>query len=149
MQFAFAARLAATFGIVASGMIASALVLGASTQSRLDSRGIVPPLPCSPRFGASFPGRPVLSWHRIAGARGARVELSPTLDFDEATIHRFDVAGERLELPVPWPQGVWYWRLRGLARGAVGERTTPTWMFSVESSKPTAVRTTAGSRLSR
>jgi hypothetical protein len=144
MQYLCAARLSAACGIVAT-----ALVLGARAQSTLETPGIAPPLPCAPRSGAAFAGQPILSWHRLEGSDRARVELSPSLDFDEATIHRFDVTGERLALPVTWPPGVWYWRLRGLAHGVVGDRTTPTWTFSVESARPTAARVPRVSRLTR
>jgi hypothetical protein len=92
---------------------------------------VAPPLPVSPRFGAEVAGRPVLAWHLEEGTDGARVELSPTNDFDEGTLHRIDVRGEKLVLPASWPSGVWYWRLRGRDGSIIGDRTTPTWMLYV------------------
>jgi hypothetical protein len=90
-----------------------------------------PPFPIAPRFGASVTGRPVLAWRLEEGTDGARVELSPTNDFDEATLRRIDVRGEQVVLPAPWPAGVWYWRLRGRDGATVGDRATPTWMLYV------------------
>jgi len=96
-------------------------------------QSVAPPLPIAPRFGAELAGRPVLAWRLEEGTDGARVELSPTSDFDEATLRRIDVHGEEVALPAPWPSGVWYWRLRGRDGGLVGDRATPTWMLYVSS----------------
>jgi hypothetical protein len=94
-------------------------------------QSVAPPFPVSPRFGAEVAGRPVLAWRLEEGTDGARVELSPTSDFDEATLRRIDVRGDQLTLPAPWPAGVWYWRLRGRDGAIVGDRATPTWMLFV------------------
>jgi hypothetical protein len=92
---------------------------------------VAPPLPIAPRFGAAVAGRPVLAWRLEEGTDGARVELSPTSDFDDATLRRIDVRGEEVTLPAPWPSGVWYWRLRGRDGATIGDRATPTWMLYV------------------
>ena len=92
---------------------------------------VAPPMPVAPRFGAEVAGTPVLAWRLEEGTDGARVELSPRSDFDEQTVRRIDVRGEKLALPASWPPGVWYWRLRGREGETVGDRTTPTWMLFV------------------
>jgi hypothetical protein len=92
---------------------------------------IAPPVPLSPRYGAEASAAPVLTWSLEEGTDGARIELCPTNDFDEATTRRLDMAGERVQLPAPWPHGIWYWRLRGRHRAYVGDRATPTWMLYV------------------
>jgi len=97
-------------------------------------RAIAPPLPVAPRFGADVAGAPSLSWRLAEGTDGARVELCPTNDFADATTRHLDVEGEHVGLPVPWPAGVWYWRLRGRAGGVLGDRATPTWMVYVSES---------------
>jgi hypothetical protein len=94
-------------------------------------QSVAPPLPVAPRFGAEIAGRPLLAWRLEEGTDGARVELSPTSDFDEATLRRLDVRGEQVTLPPQWPAGVWYWRLRGREGAIVGDRATPTWMLYV------------------
>jgi hypothetical protein len=94
-------------------------------------QSVAPPFPTAPRFGQEVAGRPVLTWRLEDGTDGARVELSPTSDFDDATLRRIDVRGEQVVLPAPWPSGVWYWRLRGRDGGTVGDRATPTWMLYV------------------
>jgi hypothetical protein len=96
-------------------------------------QSVAPPLPVAPRFGAEGGWRPALSWHLEQGTDGARVELSPTSDFDEVTLRRIDVRGDRVVLPASWPSGVWYWRLRGREGAIVGDRATPTWMLYVGS----------------
>ncbi|HEY3817925.1 MAG TPA: hypothetical protein VGL81_12175 [Polyangiaceae bacterium] len=97
-------------------------------------QSVAPPLPIAPRFGAEVPGRPVLAWRLEEGTDGARVELSPTSDFDESGIRRIDVRGQQVTLPPTWPAGVWYWRLRGRDGAIVGDRATPTWMLFVTES---------------
>ncbi len=100
---------------------------------------IAPPVPESPRFAAEVAGAPKLAWHLEDGTDGARLELCPTSDFDEAKTVRMDVRGDKVQLPSPWPPGVWYWRLRGRSRGSIGDRATPTWMLYVTSPQSTAV----------
>jgi hypothetical protein len=97
-------------------------------------RTIAPPLPIAPRFGAGIDGAPRLEWRLAEDTDGARVELCPTDDFADGTTRHMDVVGEELALPAPWPAGVWYWRLRGLSAGTVGDRATPTWMVFVSDS---------------
>jgi hypothetical protein len=94
-------------------------------------QSVAPPFPIAPRFGAEVAARPVLTWRLEEGTDGARVELSPTSDFDDATLRRIDVRGEQVTLPATWPSGVWYWRLRGRDGATVGDRATPTWMLYV------------------
>jgi hypothetical protein len=91
---------------------------------------LAPPRAATPSPGAVLHEGPMLSW-RFDGEPldGARVELSPTPDFDEASTVRYDVRGE--ELGVPTVPGVWYWRLRGRSRGVVGSRPGPTRFFTV------------------
>jgi hypothetical protein len=133
MRFAllgFTALLAGAVTATGIDLVAQAPPSSGSSET---ASALAPPFPNAPRLGETCTTAPVLAWHNIEGARGARVELSPTLDFPEQTIRRFDVAGERLVLPSPWPAGTWYWRLRGLSHGVLGERSTPTWSFIVES----------------
>jgi len=104
---------------------------------------IPPPLAISPRYGEEVPTAAVLSWRLADGSDGARIELCPTRDFDEATTRRIDAVGEELKLPASWPPGVWYWRLRGRSDGVVGDRATPTWMLTVRG-VPTAPPTVPG-----
>jgi hypothetical protein len=92
---------------------------------------IAPPVPVSPRFATAVWGPPALAWRLEEGTDGARVELCPSSDFDDAKTVRLDVSGDHVQLPAPWPSGVWYWRLRGRTRAYVGQRTTPTWMLYV------------------
>jgi hypothetical protein len=93
-------------------------------------------LAVSPRYASEVAGAPRLAWRLAEGVDGARVELCPTNDFDEATVRRVDVVGDEITLPATWPAGVWYWRLRGRAGADFGDRATPTWMFYAKA--PTA-----------
>ena len=70
-------------------------------------------------------------WHLEEGTDGARVELCRTPDFDATTTRHIDVHGDRLDLPAGWPEGAWYWRLRGREDGMTGTRVAPTWMLFV------------------
>ncbi|HEY8090584.1 MAG TPA: hypothetical protein VIF09_22135 [Polyangiaceae bacterium] len=102
------------------------------SAERLDvEQALPPPLPVSPRYGAEVGTSAILSWRLTEATDGARVELCPTSDFDEARTRHIDVTGEELRLPPTWPTGVWYWRLRGRQDGAIGDRATPTWMLFV------------------
>ena len=101
-------------------------------------RTIAPPAPLSPRYGDSATGVTTLSWQPDDRTDGARVELSPTPDFDDATTVRIDAAGDHAD--VPTSPGVWYWRLRGRLESAVGDRTSHTWMFYVPEPQPQASR---------
>ncbi len=90
------------------------------------------PSAATPGPGAALTEGPLLSWRSPPALDGARVELSPTADFDDTTTVRYDVRGEELGLPaVP---GTWYWRLRGRAEGAIGDQPGPTWSFTVSPS---------------
>jgi hypothetical protein len=87
------------------------------------------PTAATPGPGAVLAEGPLLSWRSPAMLDGARVELSPTPEFEETTTVRYDVRGEELGLPaVP---GTWYWRLRGRSDGAIGDRPGPTQSFTV------------------
>ena len=66
-------------------------------------RAITPPLPLAPRFGAEVAGAPTLAWHLPEDDDGARVEICPTNDFDDATTRVVDVHGDRVTMPSPWP----------------------------------------------
>ncbi len=101
-------------------------------------RTLAPPTPLAPRYGESTTGVTTLSWWIDDRTDGARVELSPTPDFDDAATVRVDVAGDHAD--VPTSPGVWYWRLRGRLEGAVGDRTSHTWMFYVPEPSPRAPR---------
>jgi hypothetical protein len=146
-RFAFHAMLGVSIAVAVTG-----IALGAEARRAEDSRegsshtaaaqrsararisveqSVAPPFPIAPRFGAAVLGRPVLAWRLEEGTDGARVELSPTSDFDATTLRRIDVRGEQVALPAPWPSGVWYWRLRGRDGSTVGDRATPTWMLYV------------------
>ena len=95
---------------------------------------IAPPAAATPSPGAVLHEGPLLSW-RLAGALdGARVELSPSPDFEDATTVRYDVRGA--ELGVPAVPGVWYWRLRGRSDGTIGARPGPAQSFSVVGRRP-------------
>jgi hypothetical protein len=149
MRFLFHAMLGISVAVVATGVVmgagvrlgtldddpggsASALPLHRAARERLPvEQTIAPPVPVSPRYAAEVTGAPVLAWRLEEGTDGARVELCPTNDFDVATTRRIDVVGEKVQLPAPWPHGVWYWHLRGRHRAYVGDRATPTWMLYV------------------
>ncbi len=111
-----------------------------STSSRTAAENaIAPPTPATPGPGAVLREGPLLSW-RFDGEPldGARVELSPSPEFDDVTTVRYDVRGE--ELGVPAVPGVWYWRLRGRSQGAIGARAGPTLSFSVVPRRPNVRR---------
>jgi hypothetical protein len=99
---------------------------------------IAPPVPVSPRYATPVTGAPLLAWRLAEGTDGARVELCPSNDFDVEKTVRLDVRGDHVQLPAPWPTGVWYWRLRGRTRAYVGDRATPTWMLYVGEPPPAA-----------
>jgi hypothetical protein len=87
------------------------------------------PAAAAPGPGAVLNEGPILSWRSPPMLDGVRVELSPSADFDDAAVVRYDVRGEELGLPaVP---GTWYWRLRGRSAGAVGDTPGPTRSFTV------------------
>jgi hypothetical protein len=92
---------------------------------------LAPPIAIVPRYGEPVAPGTTLVWRLTEGTDGARVELSPTADFDPARTRVIDVDGDRMRLPAGLPAGAWYWRLRGECDGAVGERATPTWMLVV------------------
>lgn len=92
---------------------------------------IAPPIAIVPRYGEAVAPGTTLVWRLTEGTDGARVELSPTPDFDPARVRTIDVEGDRARLPAGLPAGAWYWRLRGESDGAVGERGTPTWMLVI------------------
>jgi hypothetical protein len=149
MRFLFHAMLGTSVAVAAMGIVlgftgggttadeglegsASVVALHRAPRERLPvEQTIAPPVPVSPRYAAEVGSAPVLAWRLEEGTDGARVELCPTNDFDAATTRRFDVVGEAVQLPAPWPHGVWYWRLRGRHRAYVGDRATPTWMLYV------------------
>jgi hypothetical protein len=99
---------------------------------------IAPPSAATPGPGAVLHEGPLLSWHLTGALDGARVELSPTLDFEDAATIRYDVRGD--ELGVPAVPGVWYWRLRGRSDGAIGDRPGPVQSFSVMRERPSPSR---------
>jgi len=92
---------------------------------------IAPPIAIVPRYGEVVTSGTTLVWRLTEGTDGARVELSPTADFDPARTRVIDVDGDRMRLPAGLQAGAWYWRLRGEDDGAVGQRATPTWMLVV------------------
>jgi hypothetical protein len=97
-------------------------------------RAIAAPSVEGPAVGEVVRGAPTLSWRLAAGTDGARVELSPTSDFDDAATLRYDAPGDRLVVPaVP---GVWHWRLRGRSAGAIGEAASPVASFTVVGAQP-------------
>jgi hypothetical protein len=161
MRFLFHAMLGISMAVTATGLV---LGVGASSGPSADAppgsssaasraraarerlaveETIAPPVPVSPRYAAEVSASPVLAWRLEEGTEGARVELCPTNDFDVATTRRFDVAGEKLQLPAPWPHGVWYWRLRGRHRAYLGDRATPTWMLYVSDGASAAIENPA------
>jgi hypothetical protein len=136
---------------VAVGMVATGVVCGAVARDRVArvgagghaalrreaearapaERAIAPPLPLLPRYGATLPAGGSLVWHLIDGTDGAEVEIAPTPDFAPEKVKRLVVDGETVKLPATLGAGVWFWRLRGVSDGVVGDRTTPTWMLDV------------------
>jgi hypothetical protein len=98
----------------------------------LAEMAIPPPIPLLPRYGEKVTSRVPMLWHLEDGTDGARVELCRTPDFDATTTRFLDVHGDRLDLPAGWPEGAWYWRLRGREEGMTGARVAPTWMLFVE-----------------
>jgi hypothetical protein len=110
-----------------------------STSPRTPAESTVaPPTAASPGPGAVLSEGPLLSWHLTGALDGARVELSPSADFDDAVTVRYDVRGG--ELGVPAVPGVWYWRLRGRSEGTIGDRPGPARSFSVIRELPTRRR---------
>jgi hypothetical protein len=146
MRFLFHAMLFAAVGIVVIGLgcgsaewasyeasrpaAHATLHRGAHTRLPLEAT-IAPPIAIVPRYGEVVTSGTTLVWRLTEGTDGARVELSPTADFDPARTRVIDVDGDRMRLPARLQAGPWYWRLRGEADGAVGERSTPTWMLVV------------------
>lgn len=146
MRFVFHAMLLAAVAIVLVGLgcgsaewasweaahvpVHPTLHRGAHARLPLEAT-IAPPIALVPRYGqAVAPGTPLV-WRLTEGTDGARVELSPTPDFDPARTRGIDVEGDRLRLPAGLAAGPWYWRLRGESDGAVGQRATPTWMLVI------------------
>lgn len=97
---------------------------------------IAPPIAIVPRYGEGVAPGTTLVWRLTEGTDGARVELSPTSDFDPARVRIIDVDGDRMRLPAGLPPGPWYWRLRGRDDGATGDRATPTWMLFLAQPQP-------------
>lgn len=152
MRFVFHAMLGIAVAVATTGITLGAMARqggaepSAPTQTAPQHRGfharasleqtIVPPVPVAPRYGAEVGAPATIEWRLPDGTDGARVDLCPTSDFAEATTRHIDVAGEDLRLPAQWPSGVWYWRLRGREKGAIGDRATPTWMLFVANGAP-------------
>jgi hypothetical protein len=151
MRFVFHAMLMAAVAIVLVGLgcgsaewarydagrVPAHATLHRRAHARLPLEAtIAPPIAIVPRYGAPVSPGTTLVWRLTEGTDGARVELSPTPDFDPASTRTIDVDGDRMRLPAGLPAGAWYWRLRGEADGAVGERATPTWMLVVAQPQP-------------
>lgn len=146
MRFVFHAMLVAAVAIVLAGLecgsaqwasweaarVPAHATLHRGTHSRLPLEAtIAPPIAIVPRYGAGVAPGTTLVWRLTEGTDGARVELSPTPEFDPARTRVIDVDGDRMRLPAGLAAGAWYWRLRGESDGAVGERATPTWMLVI------------------
>lgn len=146
MRFVFHVMLVSAVAIVLVGLgcgsaewssyeaarLPSHATLHRGAHSRLPIEAtIAPPIAIVPRYGEAVTPGTTLVWRLTEGTDGARVELSPTPDFDPARTRRIDVDGDRMRLPAGLAPGAWYWRLRGESDGAVGERATPTWMLVV------------------
>jgi hypothetical protein len=114
--------------------------IDASATHRVERRGVpvertIPaPLQLGPHYAEASAASVTLSWRLQDGTDGARVEVSSRLTFDDGATERHDVDGEQLAIAPA--AGVWYWRTRGRSDGAVGETTSPTWMFYVEPEAP-------------
>jgi hypothetical protein len=146
MRFVFHAMLLAAVTIVLVGLgcgsaewstweagrLPAHATLHRSAHARLPLEAtIAPPIAIVPRYGDAVAPGTTLVWRLTEGTDGARVELSPTSDFDAARTRVIDVDGDRMRLPAGLRAGAWYWRLRGESDGAVGERATPTWMLVI------------------
>jgi hypothetical protein len=111
-----------------SGTVVAATRRGADARLPVE-RTITPPAAVTPAPGEVLATRPTLSWRLEGLLDGARVELSPTADFEDETTLRYDAGGDHLVVPaVP---GTWYWRLRGRSGGNTGEAVGPTSAFTV------------------
>ncbi len=146
MRFLFHGMLGFAVGIVATGVAYGAVSHGRAMNegagghpclhSQVDQTvsveaSLEPPAPLLPRYGDQVAPGSSLVWKLGEGSEGARIELSRTPAFDESTTHAFEVDGERLRLPLQWPAGAWYWRVRGRSDGVLGDRTSPTWMLVI------------------
>jgi hypothetical protein len=146
MRFLFHAMLVAAVAIVFVGLTCGSAEWASYDAARLPAhstlhRGaharlpleatIAPPIAIVPRYGEAVTPGTTLVWRLTEGTDGARVELSPTADFDPVRTRVIDVDGDRMRLPAGLAAGAWYWRLRGEADGNVGDRATPTWMLVV------------------
>lgn len=146
MRFVFHAMLVAAVAIVLVGLGCGSAAWAQYDGGRLPAhatlhRGvharlpleatIAPPIAIVPRYGEAVAPGTTLVWRLTEGTDGARVEMSPTPDFDPARTRAIDVDGDRMRLPAGLPSGAWYWRLRGASDGVVGSRATPTWLLVV------------------
>ncbi|HEX8793782.1 MAG TPA: hypothetical protein VF765_22720 [Polyangiaceae bacterium] len=146
MRFVFHAMLVAAVAIVLVGLgcgsaewatydavhLPAHATLHRGVHERLPIEAtIAPPIAIVPRYGDAVASGTTLVWRLTEGTDGARVELSPTPDFDPARTRVIDVDGDRMRLPAGLRAGAWYWRLRGESDGVVGARATPTWMLVV------------------
>lgn len=100
-----------------------------------EDAAVQPPRPVAP-VSVSFisSSRPRLRWDLTAAKdsklTGAIVEMARTRDFAK-DVKRFEATGSELVVPEDLELGVWFWRLKGAAVGAVGITTSPTWEMVV------------------
>lgn len=102
-----------------------------------EDAAVVAPRPVSPiSVSLVASSRPRLRWdlgnvsNGSAPLTGAIVEMSRTRDFAK-DVKRFEAKGTELVVPEDLDLGVWFWRLKGNASGAVGTTPSVVWEMVV------------------
>lgn len=96
---------------------------GAKEDARLDAPRPLSPLPVT----MVATSRPRLRWELPGQETGAVVEMARSRDFADGAVKTFRADGRELVVPEDLEAGIWFWRLRGRAKGAEGTKASPTW----------------------
>ncbi|MBL8610106.1 MAG: VCBS repeat-containing protein [Myxococcales bacterium] len=89
------------------------------------------PRPIGPPSGTFLSSsRPSFRWELVDPLRGAFLELCKTRKC-ETVAKTFEVDARSFTLPEDLEPGVWFWRLRGKAARAFGQKASPAWEIVV------------------
>jgi hypothetical protein len=89
--------------------------------------------------------KPILRWALADGTDGAEVEICHERTFLNG-VTSFLAKGTNVAPATALAKGLYYWRLRGIANGAVGALTSPIWEFFV-GARSASVNTSWGTTL--